>query len=54
MGRDEMLARTLNEAAVTSLLFTALATAQPTFEVASIKPNTSGDRSSFSRNAEGN
>jgi uncharacterized protein (TIGR03435 family) len=50
MGRDEMLA--LNEAAVASLLFTALATAQPTFEVASIKPNTSGDRSSFSRNAE--
>jgi uncharacterized protein (TIGR03435 family) len=34
---------------VTSLLFAALATAQPSFETASIKLNVTGDRSSFTR-----
>jgi uncharacterized protein (TIGR03435 family) len=35
-----------------TLLFAALATAQPSFETASIKLNVSGDRSSFTRRGE--
>jgi|SRR5580658_5152389 uncharacterized protein (TIGR03435 family) len=37
---------------VAGLLFAATAIAQPSFEVASIKLNVSGDRSSFSRRGE--
>jgi uncharacterized protein (TIGR03435 family) len=37
---------------VASTLFTAMAIAQPSFEIASIKLNISGDRSSFTRRGE--
>jgi uncharacterized protein (TIGR03435 family) len=37
---------------VASLLFAAMAIAQPSFEIASIKLNISGDRSSFTRRGE--